>query len=218
MNQAPSILLRQFVAASLLVCGLLASTSQAQRELGARGTESGGPLLPEQAAYDVKFYDLALRVNTEERSIAGALTVRALIVQPTEWFVLDLDMPLKVSAVEAVDEAKKTHALRFERRGGRIWIAFPSTRQPGETVNVRVHYAGVPRVAPRPLVVVPGHAGRARSALRALPGRAGRHPRHGAGAHRRVLRRAALPPLPAGDEQPLGPPSGRARDDGPSVA
>lgn len=133
----------------IFVC-LLSPLTYAQRELGARGTDSGGPLLPEQAAYDVKFYDLALRVNIAERSIAGALTVRALIVQPTEWFVLDLDMPLTVSAVEAIDEAKKPQALRFERRGGRIWIAFPSTRQPGETVNVRVHYAGVPRVAPRP--------------------------------------------------------------------
>ena len=33
----------------------------AQREHGVRGSSSGGPLMPEQAAYDVKSYDLDLR-------------------------------------------------------------------------------------------------------------------------------------------------------------
>ncbi|HVG38307.1 MAG TPA: hypothetical protein VM870_03405, partial [Pyrinomonadaceae bacterium] len=147
MNNHRDLRLCLIVLLLVYFCG---NSSFAQRELGARGTDSGGPLLPEQAAYDVKFYDLALRVNIAEHSIAGALTVRALIVQPTEWFVLDLDTPLVVSAVEALDEKDQAQALRFERRGGRVWVAFPFTKQPGETVRVRVAYAGVPRAAPRP--------------------------------------------------------------------
>ncbi len=43
----------------------------AQRKLGVRPTGSGGPLMPEQAAYDVKSYDLDLRVNPDEQSIKG---------------------------------------------------------------------------------------------------------------------------------------------------
>lgn len=122
----------------------------AQRELGVRPTSSGGPLMPEQAAYDVTFYDLALRVNPADQSIRGTLTAHARIVHPTEWFVLDLDDPLAVESVFGISGAGKIEPLRFERRGGKIWIAFPMTRQPGETVKVAVTYGGKPRVAPRP--------------------------------------------------------------------
>lgn len=141
------------VSKLLITCLLLllcAAASPAQRVLGVRPTDSGGPLMPEQAAYDVKSYDLALRVDPDSQSIGGALTVRALIVHPTAWLVLDLDEPLKVAAVTDVGTPNKALPLQFERRGGKIWIAFPMTKQPGSEVRVKVEYAGKPRVAPRP--------------------------------------------------------------------
>ncbi len=123
----------------------------AQRKLGVRPTGSGGPLMPEQAAYDVKSYDLDLRVNPDEQSIKGALTAHARIVHPVGWFVLDLDTPLAVDSVALVDARGRTQQpLGFERREGKLWIAFPMTKQPGEDVRVRVIYGGKPRVAPRP--------------------------------------------------------------------
>jgi aminopeptidase N len=122
----------------------------AQQSLGARPTESGGPLMPEQAAYDVKFYDLALRVDPATQTIKGQLTVQAQIVQPTAWFVMDLDEPLTVDSVTAVDQSGMTSAMSFDRRGGKIWIQFPITQQPGAMVKLEVAYGGKPRVAPRP--------------------------------------------------------------------
>lgn len=129
---------------------LTAVGASAQRELGARPTDSGGPLMPEQAAYDVTSYDLSLKVNPASQSINGTLIVQARIVHPTEWFVLDLDDPLKVETVHTIQSDGKIEPLQFERRGGKIWIAFPLTKQPGETVKVSVDYGGKPRVAPRP--------------------------------------------------------------------
>lgn len=76
----------------------------AQRDLGARPTDSGGVLMPEQAAYDVKHYDLAVTPNIEEQSIKGVLTVKALIVKPLDKFVLDLDYPFTVESATLVDE------------------------------------------------------------------------------------------------------------------
>ena len=49
----------------------------AQRDLGSRPTETGGVLMYEQAAYDVKNYDITLRVNPVEKSIAGETIVTA---------------------------------------------------------------------------------------------------------------------------------------------
>src|SRR3954470_17203331 len=90
---------------------LAAATVHAQRELGARPTDSGGPLMPEQAAYDVTFYDLALAVNPAEQSIKGTLTATARIVHPTEWFVLDLDTPLAVESVSMMEGNGKSMSL-----------------------------------------------------------------------------------------------------------
>ncbi|MGI8786973.1 MAG: M1 family metallopeptidase [Pyrinomonadaceae bacterium] len=121
----------------------------AQRDLGARPTDSGGVLMPEQAAYDVKHYDLAVTPNIAEQSIKGVLTATALIVKPIDKFVLDLDYPFTVESATLV-EGKKEMPLKFERREGKIWISFPKMEKTGETVEVRVAYDGKPKVAPRP--------------------------------------------------------------------
>lgn len=122
----------------------LAFSNFAQRELGNRPTDTGGVVPYEQAAYDVKKYDISLKVNPTEKSISGVTIVTANIVQPINVFVLDLDTPLTVSEVSMGDKK-----LRFERKGGKIWSYLPMTKQAGETVSVKVTYAGVPRVAPR---------------------------------------------------------------------
>ena len=136
------------------VCAFLffGSPVYGQRDLGARPTESGGVLMPEQAAYDVKSYDLNLRVNPEEQSIKGVLTAKAQIVNPIDKFVLDLDTPLTVESVALVFPLKDKAdvPLKFERRENKIWIAFPKTKNVGETIDVRIAYNGKPRVAPRP--------------------------------------------------------------------
>jgi len=137
----------------ILICVLLFATSIfAQRDLGVRPTGSGGVLMSEQAAYDVKHYNLAVRVNPVEQSIKGVLTATAEIVKPIDKFVLDLDMPFTVESVDLVFplKDKKDQPLKFERREGKIWISLPAMEKEGKTIDVRVAYSGKPRVAPRP--------------------------------------------------------------------
>jgi aminopeptidase N len=122
----------------------LVTFSYGQRELGVRPTETGGPLMYEQAAYDVQKYDISIRVNPAEKSISGTTIVSARVVQPIDVFVLDLDTPLNVSDV-SMGGAK----LNFIRKGGKIFSYFPMTKQVGESVAVKVTYSGIPRVAPR---------------------------------------------------------------------
>lgn len=118
---------------------LAAGIASAQQPIEA----SGGPLLPEQAAYDVTFYDLALRVNPADSTIRGALTVVARVVLPLNRLVLDLDTVLTVTRVTA---AAGDPPPAWERRGGRLWIALPRMLQPGELVFARIEYGGRPRV------------------------------------------------------------------------
>ncbi len=143
---------KTFLRLTVLLLLLLGTFTfvHAQRDLGVRPTDSGGPLMPEQAAYDIKSYDLDLHINPVEQSIKGMLTAEALIVHPTAWFVLDLDPSLTVDSVALVNSSGNPQALNFERRAGKLWIAFPGTKQKGENVSVRISYGGKPRVSPRP--------------------------------------------------------------------
>lgn len=122
----------------------------AQRELGVRPTDSGGPLMPEQAAYDVRHYDLAVTPNIEERSITGVLTVKAEILKPLDKFVLDLDQAFTVGKAELLSNGKNPLLLKVERRESKIWIELPEKVGAGKQVEIRVAYGGKPKEAPRP--------------------------------------------------------------------
>src|SRR5688572_27104718 len=68
------------------------------------GLDSGLPLPPEQACYDVLHYDLSLRVDPEKRTIAGACTMRARMLSASESILVDLDGRLEVASVRLGDE------------------------------------------------------------------------------------------------------------------
>ena len=132
---------------SILFTLLLTATSLfSQREHGVRPTSTGGPLMFEQAAYDVKSYHLSLSVDPAKKSMSGSSVMRANIVIPTNVIVLDLDTPYSVSGI--VDGTGS--ALNWQRKEGRIWVWFPLTKQVGEQISIGVTYSGVPRVAPNP--------------------------------------------------------------------
>ena len=129
----------------LLAIFILASSSSAQRQMGVRPTETGGPLRFEQAVYDVHSYDISLDVDPATKSIKGSTVIKAKIVIPTNVILLDLDTPYKVEMVreDGVDR-------KYEFKDGKIWIWFPMTKQVGEVAAITVAYSGVPRVAPMP--------------------------------------------------------------------
>ncbi len=134
-----------FLLTVLLLTSLTAA-ARAQRELGVRPTESGGPLKFEQAVFDVQSYDITLRVDPKAKAISGATVMRARIVIPTNVILLDLDTPFTVSTVKDSDGKD----LRFQRTETAIRIFFPLTKQPGEEIETVIAYSGIPRIAPRP--------------------------------------------------------------------
>lgn len=145
------------VSLSILVClvlstGALSATSPptASRTVVEDEPDSGGPLLPEQAAYDVKSYDITLRIDPTEHSIAGATIIEAKVVSPLSYFVFDLDPALTIRTVTLLDGTSSGTPLQAERRGRRLWSLMRKTKQPGDSVRVRIAYDGKPRVSLRP--------------------------------------------------------------------
>ena len=117
----------------------------AQRELGVRPTDTGGPLMFEQAAFDVLNYDISLNVDPKAKTISGTTVMTARTVIPTNVIVLDLDLPFTISKL-----TESGNAVKYERKEGKIWIWFPMTKQVGDEIKTSITYAGTPREAPRP--------------------------------------------------------------------
>ncbi|MBK9214570.1 MAG: M1 family metallopeptidase [Chloracidobacterium sp.] len=130
---------------ALAVILLLAMQAFGQREHGVRPTETGGPLMFEQAAFDVQNYEISVSADPRTKLVSGTTVMTARTVIPTNVIVLDLDTPYAISKL--TDGVKD---LRYERKGGKVWIWFPMTKQVGDTIKTSISYSGTPRVAPNP--------------------------------------------------------------------
>ncbi|MDH3498133.1 MAG: hypothetical protein OER21_15355, partial [Gemmatimonadota bacterium] len=98
--------------------------------------DSGGRLDPQEAAYDVHFYDLAVAVRPADSTITGQLELHATIVSPAAVVALDLDTLLRIDSVQS--PAGSSPTLPFTRCGGRVRVELPRTLQPGEALRLRV--------------------------------------------------------------------------------
>ncbi|MBN1781837.1 T9SS type A sorting domain-containing protein [bacterium] len=112
--------------------------------------DSGGVLMPEQAAYDVTYYDLDLTVDVNSRTIDGSLTVSADILDDVSVFVLDLASEFEVSRINEIHPDASESGLSFERPGGQIRISRNGGFNAGESVRIRIEYGGRPHEAEMP--------------------------------------------------------------------
>ena len=97
----PSRWLNCWLMTTVLTGLLLASCKTSPPFVPARSAteDSGGPLMKEQAAYDVQHYDLSLRVDPVKKTISGTGTIEVKMLEPMSWLVFDLDPRLKVKRV-----------------------------------------------------------------------------------------------------------------------
>jgi aminopeptidase N len=114
--------------------------------------DSGGPVPPEQQAYDVTHYDLDVQVAPAAQTIAGTLAVRATATEALDVLVLNLDRRLTVRDAWWGGPSERGTALTVDRRAGdnQLWIQLPQPVAAGETIRATVAYGGAPRVAPHP--------------------------------------------------------------------
>lgn len=136
-------MLKQFGLSILTVFTIVYTTAQTAIY------DSGGPIMPEQAAYDVTFYNLMLEVFPDDQRIAGKLQATADVVHPMYWFVLDLDTLLEVNGTWLMEAGNKRITRPHKREGGKLWIDLGKTYQAGSQLTLEVAYDGVPHVAPR---------------------------------------------------------------------
>ena len=107
--------------------------------------DSGGILPASMAAYDVRHYDLEVRVDPAERRIEGRNTVTVEVLHSLTDFEIHLDKRLDVESVAADGTA-----CDFSRRSGVLTVVLPTPWAAGERRTVEIVYGGAPKVALRP--------------------------------------------------------------------
>jgi aminopeptidase N len=137
--------MKKALAALLIACtGLSAQEPPLPKKRQDGINASGGKILPQQAAYDVLHYDLALTVDPDQRTIKGTVTVTARVVKPFRYLLLDLADPLRVTEARAGNRK-----LPFRQGNGMISIDMEKRVERDRTIRVAVDYGGRPRSAPR---------------------------------------------------------------------
>ena len=109
-----------------------------------KGDDSGGVLLPEQAAYDVKFYDLDLRIDPINRVISGSLIAQIQIVNDIDSLLFDLHQNYIVDSILYKKDNEKYLKANFTRNIDRIYIYKPESISINDIVNIKIFYKGTP--------------------------------------------------------------------------
>jgi aminopeptidase N len=104
-----------------------------------------GRLPASMAAYDVRHYSLAVRVDPVERRIDGENTVTVEILAPIEVFEINLDDRLEVVSVKSAGLS-----LTFRHDDGVIAVELREPWEVGERHELTLAYGGEPKVALRP--------------------------------------------------------------------
>ncbi|HYC97454.1 MAG TPA: M1 family metallopeptidase [Brevundimonas sp.] len=104
------------------------------------------PRAPEQLAVTFDKADLSIRVIPDDRAIDAVAVLDFTATAPVDRLVVELDTLLTVSEV-AVDGVT-VPADRWSNPEGRMTIQLARTLAAGETAQLRIAYAGQPRVAP----------------------------------------------------------------------
>ncbi|MDQ6688925.1 MAG: M1 family peptidase, partial [Gemmatimonadota bacterium] len=104
-----------------------------------------GSNTPERAWWDAAFYDLHVRVNPVDSSIAGYNSITYRVLKPARELQIDLQMPLVIDSV--VQDGTDLSA----RRDGSAFFVRLVARQPiGAKKQITVYYHGKPVAAIRP--------------------------------------------------------------------
>jgi aminopeptidase N len=128
---------------ALLLC--LANLANAQRYEFSRDDTLRGSITPERAWWDLRFYDLQIRVSPKDSSIVGQNTIVYTIKKEQQIMQIDLQQPLKISKI--IQDGKE---LTYKKDGPNAYfvnLIAPQTK--GQTKQITVFYAGKPRVAKR---------------------------------------------------------------------
>jgi aminopeptidase N len=105
-----------------------------------------GSITPERIWWDLKYYELRVKVNPAEKAISGSTSVFYEVLKPSQTIQIDLQPPLKIEKV-----TQDGQELSFKQDGVNAYmIALKKDQIKGRNESIVVTYSGKPIVAKRP--------------------------------------------------------------------
>ncbi|WP_281638378.1 M1 family metallopeptidase [Flavobacterium marginilacus] len=136
---------------TLLIVFLISSGIQAQGLLSKSETHFSrqdslrGSITKERSWWDLKHYDLAIKVNPADSTITGSNTIQYKVLQPYKTMQIDLQEPMKITKV-----TQDGGALKYKRDGNVFYISLVSAQNKGELKEITIFYQGKPKIAVNP--------------------------------------------------------------------
>ena len=127
--------------------GLLAQTAREPAALSFTHADTlRGMLRPERTCYDVRWYDLDVRVDPERRFISGSNTIRFTALEPSSRLQVDLFANMRLESA-ALDGGKP---LSFTRDCNAVLVTLAKPLVAGTTHDLLLRYSGNPQTANNP--------------------------------------------------------------------
>jgi aminopeptidase N len=104
-----------------------------------------GSITKERVWWDVKHYNLDVKVNPADSTITGSNTIQYKVLQPYSIMQIDLQNPMEITKV-----TQDGIALKYKRESNVFFITLVSTQNVGAIKEVKIFYHGKPKVAVRP--------------------------------------------------------------------
>lgn len=104
-----------------------------------------GTLNRYRSCYDVKHYDLELKIDPELHRIAGSNVIRFQVVSPFQTLQIDLFAHLKISKI-----LYQGKTLSFRREENAVFVDFPRSLPARSMQEITVYYGGTPIEAKNP--------------------------------------------------------------------
>lgn len=105
---------------------------------------SGGELMPEQAAYDVIFYELDLDIDPTTETISGSLLARVEILEAIDTLVFDFTDSLNIDSIQVGQFGASLKIAQYNRRDNKIYIDIADSTFLAGFVETKIYYNGDP--------------------------------------------------------------------------
>jgi aminopeptidase N len=104
-----------------------------------------GSITPERQWWDVKHYDLSVRVMPETKTLAGTNEITFKVIKDSMPMQIDLQKPLEIDSV-----TMQGQPLEFKRNENVYLVHFPDSLEVGSEHKIKVQYKGQPQASRNP--------------------------------------------------------------------
>jgi aminopeptidase N len=139
---------KYFLKTALIILIVLPACAQHTRQDSLRGSIGYG-----RSWWNVKRYDLDIRVDMDKQTIQGVNYITFELQQPVKSKIMQIDLQKPMEIVEVELPSLKHRQIGFKREGNVYWVDFSDIEfegKPGQQFKIAVKFKGKPLVARNP--------------------------------------------------------------------